>query len=240
MSEQRGFPKGQEQIEVFETQVIKRLSVSNLFKAVLQAFNLERGGVFTIKQLFINPGQLVLDYIGAGRLKYTAPFKLMVITTTLAVLAFQSSASFAEFKDGFFVGIDNEKAIDAIVTFSKYFNLLIWLYVPIAAGITMLFNRKSDYNYAEHLVYQAFLLCITNIITLLFIADHFVNSAFLSAFLTFAFLFYFAYSYKVLFNKTWWRSILEQVLIYLLGSFAFALVLAVLFLLYAKIFVVGA
>ena len=223
-----GFPEGKNQVEVTETHVIRRLKVSNLFNSILQAFNLEKGGIFTVKQLFINPGRLVLDYIGTGRLRYTAPFKILVITTTLAILAVRYSAGFEEFQQGFYQGLSNPEIIAIVELASSYFNVLLWLYIPIAGLLTWLVNLKGKFNLAENLAFQTFYFTLSNLIVLPVILDYFISTIIIQFVVTLAFLFYYVYAYKVFYSKSWLRASLEFVLIYFLATLLYTVLLGLL------------
>ena len=47
MESKLSFPEDKTEVEVTEKRTIKRLQVKNLFQSILQAFNLERGGIYT-------------------------------------------------------------------------------------------------------------------------------------------------------------------------------------------------
>ena len=62
-----------------------RITLKYIFSSLLDAFNLERGGIYTLKRLFINPGQMAKDYLGAERFHFTPPFRLLFITTAIVI-----------------------------------------------------------------------------------------------------------------------------------------------------------
>ena len=127
------FPFNEDEIEITEVRSVRRLKVTHVFESVLMAFNLERGGIFTLKRLFTNPGQLVQDYVAKGRFRYFGPFRMLIITTAIAFFLLQYSESFAEFKKGFYAGVQNEDLFAFIEGASQYLNILLWLFVPVAA-----------------------------------------------------------------------------------------------------------
>ena len=126
-----------DELEVTEKRTIKRLTIRNLFASALEAFNIERGGVFTIKRLFTAPGHLVTDFIGAGRYRYVGPFKLLVITTTLALLILSQShfggSLNVEFDKSLGVSEGMKAMTEAYKRMLPYLNLVLWIYIPIMA-----------------------------------------------------------------------------------------------------------
>ncbi len=215
------FPFEQQELEVTETRTIKRLRVKNLFSELLQAFNLEHGGIYTVKQLFLDPGALIKGYIGEDRLKYTSPFKLLIITTTITFIFLQYSSTFLEFREGFYVGMKNKDLLTILENSSKYFNILLWLYLPIGALFTWLFNRKSKYNFAENLAFQTYVFSLSNLIMMMVVLDVILGTMFIGLMIYIAFTFYYLYSYKVFFSKGWLRTIIEMTLIYVLSSIVY-------------------
>lgn len=230
------FPFNPETIEIAETRTVRRLRVRNFINEILQSFNLERGGIFTLKQLFINPGLAVKNYIGAGRLQYTGPFKLLIITTTIAFLLLPFTATFTEFKSGFYAGVSDARILAIIEQSAKYFNLLLWLYIPVAAFFTWLINRKRLFNFAENLALHTYVFCLSNMVMLLLALDHIVNPILVVNVVYVAFTAYYIYAYKVFFNKKWLSAIVEMFLLYLVSSIVYFILLIGLMALYLKLF----
>ena len=52
----------------------------------MEVYNLERGGLYTLVQLFYNPGKLVRAYLGVARYKIMSPFRVLILTTAAALL----------------------------------------------------------------------------------------------------------------------------------------------------------
>jgi hypothetical protein len=228
------FPENAEHIEIVETHVIKRLKLSNLIGNIMQAFNLEKGWIYTLKQLAINPGKMARHYTGEGRLKYTAPFKMLFFTTTLAILSLRYSGSANDFTEGFLMGTNDPEFSDLLDKASGYFNLLIWIYIPIAAFFSWVVNRKSQLNYAENLVFQTYFFVITNIVTMLLVFDRMHESILWSLVILVLIIFYNVYMYKQFFLKKWQRAIAESLALYVLSSVVYFMFLIVLIFIYVK------
>lgn len=82
-----------------------------VFSAV-DAFNMDRGGVYTIKQLCKNPGETIRDYLGANRYHYTPPFRILIITTAIALfligLAEFTQHASADFSKGYASSVEEK------------------------------------------------------------------------------------------------------------------------------------
>lgn len=56
-----------EQIRFSEERVIHRISMSRFLTSAIDAFNLDRGLIYTLKRLFTTPGDLIRDYLCQSR-----------------------------------------------------------------------------------------------------------------------------------------------------------------------------
>lgn len=170
-------------IEVEEKRTIYRITLKQSVLDFLNAFNVERGLVYTVKMLFKAPGIMINSYLAEWRFRIVNSFRLLVISTavSLLVLYLVGLDDFvAGFSDGF-----NERATDegklsyqAFQTlFFDFYNLFLWISIPCYALVSFLFFRRDGFNYAEHIVAQSFYLSGLNIIyTLLFLLAFFLTS----------------------------------------------------------------
>lgn len=160
---------GRYPITIQEERKIKRVSFGHFISDVFGAFNLERGLVFTFKLLFSKPGYLVQLYLNEGRFKIFNPFRLLLLTTALSLFVFYFVGP-ESFIAGFAAGMssseegapDTEKLQQL---FLDWYNLILWIAIPIYGLFSYLFNRKVGYNYAEHMVIQTFYISALNIIS---------------------------------------------------------------------------
>ncbi|MEM9052765.1 MAG: DUF3667 domain-containing protein [Bacteroidota bacterium] len=225
------FPTEEEPLDVTEIRQVKRITVGQVLGSMIVAFNMDRGGVYTAKQLFINPGKAVREYLGANRFHYTPPFRILIITTTLAFLAFGFTEAFqdaeSQFTAGFNGSVEENRGEDVDVTaeikqilreISPYFNFILWTFIPIVSLFSWLFNLKKNFNYAEHLVFQTYLFCISNILCFLFPFDNFINQAVVFGVIYIAVFFYYIYGYREFLRKSWIRSILESILLFFIAT----------------------
>lgn len=214
-----------DEVEIVEKRVVKRLTFRNYLASIFEAFNLERGGIYTLKRLFINPGKMVRAYISTGRYSFTPPFRLLLVTTTLVILVISYSNMGQQYVNHFTMDPEQAKVLENLKGLENFANLFLWVYIPIGAFFTWLFNRKSGINYTENLVFQTYFFCITNIISLLFALDHLISLAVLLFLASLGTVMYSVYSYREFFQKSTGRAIGESIAIYIIATTVYSIFL---------------
>lgn len=153
-------------IEITEKREVKRITVKQSITDFLDAFNVERGLIFTLKLLFAKPGKLVRFYLTNGRFKIVNAFRLLIITTTVSLIILNYTSSFQEL---YSVHGDNPEETEELSNlmgklFTDWYNLVLWAAIPCFALFGFLFLKKYErFNYAEHLVIQSFYFSASNI-----------------------------------------------------------------------------
>jgi hypothetical protein len=117
-------------------------------------FHLDKGFLFTVKQLFTRPGNAIREYIEGKRVNHfnSVTFLLLV----LAVNVFLISTGWFSFAK--VIGVpQNQNILENIQHFlSKNYKALLAFTIPANALITFLVFSKAKLNYAEHLVMQTY------------------------------------------------------------------------------------
>lgn len=223
-----------ENLEVRETRTLRRITVRGMLNEFVDAFNIDRGGIFTLKQLFRNPGSLVRDYISTGRLRYTPPMRMLVVTTTLVILVLSLIGAEEDFIAGMQQGgaENSERILEILSPLRNFVNLFLWLYIPITALFSYLFNRRSPFNYAENLVLHTYLYCMSNILTIALYSWSRGYEQLVTVIYVVLFTIYSVYAYRQFFRKAIGRSIIEMVLIFIVSTVIYALVSGLILLIY--------
>lgn len=127
-------------------------SISNdLFSTLIQ---MNKGFLYNVKQLFLNPNKIVSDYIRGKRKNIYNPISFLVLMVTIYLIVdslIKTSGNASGLKsDNYTVGLEAGRFIR---TNFKYFWILsiIWL-----SFSTKLVFRK--YNFAEHLAINSFVI----------------------------------------------------------------------------------
>jgi hypothetical protein len=104
--------------------------------------------IFTlVKALAYRPGHVARDYIDGKRKKYFGPLAFLFITVGLA--SFMVLIAGAKF----FTPVPDNTIANFL---QQHINLVIFLQVPLLAGVCALLFKGSRLNFAEHLILAAY------------------------------------------------------------------------------------
>ncbi|MFA0964313.1 DUF3667 domain-containing protein [Roseivirga sp. BDSF3-8] len=187
---------------------VRRIDRKYLTDSILGAFYLEKGLLFTIKMLFVDPARVLREFLFTDqRSRYTKPLGFLILSSSIAAIIVFSFSDHGDiflqgFNEGFETGesmrqqeevlppdaesgalneedskqVAKEKAKENAVRqvgvltsyYSQNFNLFLIIYVPFCALFCHLFFRKDKWYFTEHLVSNAYLISIQNVISLPF------------------------------------------------------------------------
>jgi hypothetical protein len=190
----------------------KRINLPHLLHEVSHTFwHLEKGFLYTLKELAIHPGTMQKRYLSGLRLHYQKPFSLFAISATLGALVL------------FFIYRDAKEEINQF--YKHYYFIVQAAMLPLYAFITYLLFKSPKLYYAEALVMNVYMLgfmsvCIVPINVLYLIFPEYViqklEVIFLISYNTWTFLNFFRGT------PVWWitlKSIVSLVVSYLLFQF---------------------
>ena len=124
----------------------ERISMHHLYHEVAHTFwHLEKGFLYTLKELATNPGTMQRKYLSGIRLRYQKPFPLFAISLTIGALAL------------FLIYRDAPIQTDQFF-FKHYFFIVQAAMLPLYALITYLVFKSPDLYYAEALVMNVYIL----------------------------------------------------------------------------------
>ena len=144
---------------------IKRITFSSLLHDVLHLFtHLDKGFLFTLKQLIVAPGHMQRKYLEGGRVRYQKPFSMFFICVTLVAVS----------RYWILKSLYNNYSAADIPELNFVHEYMVVLYIslmPVYTLIAWLLYYRSGYNYAEMGVLQlytiSFLFLISGLIFLL-------------------------------------------------------------------------
>lgn len=116
-------------------------------------FHLDKGFLFTIKELFTRPGHSIREYVQGKRVKHFNYFTLLLLIITVEYLIRNYSSGAIHDQLG------NESAIGYYKIFEKYHKLVRLMSIPIWALITWLFFKKSKQTFLENIILNAYMTC---------------------------------------------------------------------------------
>ena len=145
------------------THTIKRLDMQVLWDATLGAFSLEKGFGFTLWQFLRNPRASFEGYLGADRLKFGNPLKIVLVLTAAATFANYQLDMFWTFSPS-----DQDSSAAAATAqanefFKRNYNLILLCALPLMALVTRVVYWKRAYNIVEHLALNGFLFAVTTV-----------------------------------------------------------------------------
>ena len=130
---------------------------------VAGALDLDRGLLFTFVELSRRPGNMVRDYVRGHTVSYANPVKYFLVVGTLTTLVYVKTGLAGEMASQIALEITTgtrgrlSPGAGALVEMiSSYFTLLLAFTLPTAAVATRWVFRRAGYNYAEHLIFNAY------------------------------------------------------------------------------------
>lgn len=208
----------------------QRWSTPDLMRQFFQQLtDVERGFLFTVKELLVHPGDLVRDYWNGKTIPFYNPFRYVLIWTAINLIInfwlgiddiiseqMQPPSLETEF------GADHLEAADQ--HFDNWLNALVLVQLPVFALLTKWLFSKGKNNYAENLILISFLMgeqaVISSFVQFVF---YFIPVLF-PIFIPFTFLWGWAYNtyvFKRVFGEKTWITALKALLIGLIGIVVF-------------------
>lgn len=153
-----------------------RLTVRGIVShLVTDAFDLNRGLLFTATALFRRPGEAVREYLAGATVRYTNPVKYLLVLVALTVVMFMR-LDVIETQVAMVSGDVTEKSAQAqqlhaqfSAWLSRHMNLLMIAGVPVIAWLSRRLFRPAGFTYAEHLVFNVFAyaqMCLLSLLVL--------------------------------------------------------------------------
>jgi len=143
----------------------KRFSLISVFDyAVLSGiFSINKGILFTIKELFTTPGHSIREYIEGKRTKYFNAFTLLLLLLTLSY--FLEKFSGIKFAD---ITAEGSKEFATLLEefMNEYPRIIFLINIPLLAIVSYLLFRKSNFYFAESLVLSTYIISAQIILTL--------------------------------------------------------------------------
>jgi hypothetical protein len=160
-----------------------RLTLRSVAGHMAEAFDVNRGLLFTALQLSRHPGTAIRAYVDGQTVRFTNPVKYFLILATLTTLAYVASGAAAQMESEMIAGAAhgspnevrlNEALGEAATVVRTYMNLVMAASVPFAALATRVLFRRAGMNIAEHAVFNLYAYAHTS---LLFIAAILLGTA---------------------------------------------------------------
>lgn len=140
---------------------LPRLTTRDVLQAVLDNFSLERGLVRTLVDLFVRPRVLFETWFFHDRQTYVKPLTLLMLTLAAAVLSCRHFLPAGNaYSPNLILKITATTPADVekLMLLREYDDVFRLLLVPSASVVSYLMFRRQGWNFAEHLVFNTYIL----------------------------------------------------------------------------------
>jgi len=162
---------------------VKKINLKYILNEIPNSIlQLNRGFLYTAKELTIRPGHCIRAFLAGKRVRHYQPVAFLLITTSLYILAtylMDRETFFYDMLSGFVEGMQGDSELTEnkyllwIYKFQIYFPLVVLLFFSIS---TYLAFYRSQYNYFEHLVINLYItgqqMILYFIFTFIFFKDN--------------------------------------------------------------------
>lgn len=143
----------------------ERLTIGLVLRNVASTvFGLNRGLLYTFLSLSRSPGRVVSDYVAGATVSYTNPVSYLLLCASITALLFTSFGGIEDFIRGFNAGYSGGAAAttgDAVRRVAAHASIILAFVVPVAALASHTVFSRSGHNFAEHLVFNAYVIAQT-------------------------------------------------------------------------------
>lgn len=135
-----------------------RISIRHLIEhdLVHGIWHFDKGLLYTVREAFVRPGSMAIDYIRGKRVKYYNVFYLILIVLGINLLVANYFRQYYHITDK--PVVVDKNTLDLTYFVKHYFKLLLFLLIPVFALGGLASFRKLKLNFAEHVVIAANLL----------------------------------------------------------------------------------
>ncbi|MXN92657.1 DUF3667 domain-containing protein [Flavobacterium sp. Sd200] len=162
------------------SQELKRIDKNYAFEEFLNIVGFEKGFIFTCKELLINPGATIREYINKNRQRVTKPITFLFLTSVIYTLIsqyFKTENPYADMAQAVY----GDSSLNSIMNWVQdnygYANLLMILPITLWAK---LFFKRYKYNFYETFVVISFVMAFG---MLLFSVEPVLNRFFTDTFM---------------------------------------------------------
>lgn len=190
---------------------------STLHEIQHSIFHVDKGILYTTKELFLKPGAAIRDYLDGKRVQHFKPFAYVFILSTVYALITKlshKSTFLTNFLEGMSAGTKDGKSKSSLILMgdaahwmANHYAYTALLIIPFLSFASYICFRKEKYNYFQHLVLNAFVAGQRTAVFLIFlpftyfIRDPELNESF-DTFKAYVGIFLSFWIYYKFFNKT--------------------------------------
>lgn len=130
-----------------------------------------KGFLYSVKNIFKNPGKTAKDYIEGNRVNHYKPILLVFVLSGISTFITFKVLNFKEAMTAFFSehNINSNSMGDAMSFLSSYNSAIMLLLIPLFALTTKIAFRKWGHNYYEHIIMNAYILSFYTLVSIILV-----------------------------------------------------------------------
>ncbi|SKB68956.1 DUF3667 domain-containing protein [Daejeonella lutea] len=199
---------------------IKRIDGHYIIHEIEHVLHLEKGILFTFRELMIRPGKNVREFISGSRSRLVKPIIFIIVTSLLYSLA----NHFFHVEDGYMnIGEDKRGTTTAIFEWIQkhygYGNIMMGVFIALWLKF---FFKKYDYNFFEILILLCFVMGMGMLVLALFATIEGVTKLPVMQIASVIIMFYVPWAIGQFFDKSKAASYFKAFAAYVLGMLSFA------------------
>lgn len=142
--------------------VLKRIDGHYIAHEIEHVLHFDRGILFTVRELFINPGQSIRNYISENRSRLVKPVIFIILTSLIYTLI----SHFFHVEDEYvkYEGLEATAFVKILGWMQRnygYMNIMTGMFIAVWLKV---FFKKYEYNFFELLIMLCFVLGISMLI----------------------------------------------------------------------------
>lgn len=205
---------------------IERIDSRYISQQVQHLWNIEKGLLYTVKELAIRPGNAIREFIVEDRKKYVQPIMFLILTSVIFTLVISiTNYQYSYFNINKIQGLQDFVSTGAIGEWLGenigYTNLLMGCFIALWIKV---FFIKSGYNFYEIVVLLCFVLGeATLILSLVFVIGKLTGNSLISMGAILIFFFYPVWAIGQFFGNKKWANYIKSFIIMVLGNMSYLL-----------------
>lgn len=199
-----------------------RITMGHILHEISHYFtHADKGLIYIIREMFLRPGTVVEEYIAGKRKKYFNPYTFLLLCSTISAyiywkIRFYTNIQLQQGKNNSPEAAEvNKLMMQTTELMERYGKIITLFMLPILAAISLLFYTRRQYNYAEHLTIQTFILAQTSVINVFVtLLSYYVfpdSYFFFNMIFQAVFLFYLAIVFSKVFKEHFLVSLLKSI-----------------------------
>ncbi len=206
--------------------ILKRIDGQYILQEIRNVLNFEKGILFTIRELAINPGKSIIDFLNENRSRLVKPIVFLIVSSLIYTIL----NNFFHFEDGY-INYSDIKESTTLTIFKwvqgnyGYANIIMAIFIGFWLKT---FFRKYQFNFFEILIVLCFVIGMGMLIYSVFgIVQSLTHIKSLQVGAIVAFI-YTTYAIGQFFDKRKLISYVKSFIAYLLGMITFSLAAVVI------------